>query len=55
MKLIDKLKDEFPGLNENMLLQFIEEARKEVMKEDEQGRKSRQKNYTGKKSSGKIL
>jgi|AntRauTorckE6833_2_1112554.scaffolds.fasta_scaffold00427_15 uncharacterized protein (DUF433 family) len=37
MKLIDKLKDEFPGLNENMLLQFIEEARKEVMKEDEQG------------------
>jgi uncharacterized protein (DUF433 family) len=36
MKLIDKLKDEFPGLNENMLLQFIEEARKEVMKEDEQ-------------------
>jgi len=34
MKLIDKLKDEFPGLNENMLLQFIEEARKRKIDPD---------------------
>ena len=30
MELIDKLKDEFPALNEDILLEFIEEAKEEV-------------------------
>jgi len=30
MELIDKLKDEFPTLNEDILLKFIEEAKEEV-------------------------
>lgn len=35
MELIDKLKDEFPALNEDILLKFIEEAKEEVLKEEE--------------------
>ena len=36
MKLLDKLKEEFPMLNEDLLLRFIDEAREEVKREDEQ-------------------
>jgi hypothetical protein len=35
MELIDKLKDEFPTLNEDILLKFIEEAKEEVKRQEE--------------------
>ena len=38
MELIDKLKDEFPALNEDILLEFIEEAKEEVREREQRGK-----------------